>query len=267
MARSIPGWDPEQYLRYADERSRPFFDLMARVQADAPQLVVDLGCGPGTLTRALAQRWPVAQVVGVDSSPEMIAAAAAPLVPGDRLMYVCADLRDWQPERAPDLVVSNAALHWVPDHLGLIEQFAGWVRPGGAFAMQVPDNFEAPSHTVIREVADSSRWRERLRAAHQDEAGAAEPADYLAALEAGGLEPDVWQTTYHHLLQGEDPVLSWVKGTALRPALTALADDPAATDEFLAECGAALREAYPAGSSGTVLPFRRIFAVGHRAAA
>jgi trans-aconitate 2-methyltransferase len=206
-------------------------------------------------------------VVGVDSSPEMIAAAAAPSGPGDRLMYVCADLRDWQPDHAPDVVVSNAALHWVPDHLELIQQVAGWVRPGGAFAMQVPANFDAPSHTVIREVAASPRWRERLEAARHDEAGVAEPADYLAALQAGGLEPDVWQTTYLHLLQGENPVLSWVKGTALRPALTALADDPAATDEFLAECGAALREAYPATSSGTVLPFRRIFAVGHRAAA
>jgi trans-aconitate 2-methyltransferase len=272
-ATDIPRWDAGQYLRYADERSRPFFDLMARVRVDSPELVVDLGCGPGTLTRTLAERWPEARVVGVDSSPEMIAAAAAPSDAGDRLMYVCADLRDWQRSvdlengRAPDVVVSNAAFHWVPDHLGLIEQVAGWVRLGGAFAMQVPANFDAPSHTVIRDVSASSAWRDRLSAAHHDEAGVAEPAEYLAALYAAGLEPDVWQTTYLHLLHGEDPVLNWVKGTALRPALTALADDPVATAAFLAECAAGLREAYPAGPAGTVFPFRRTFAVGHRAAA
>jgi trans-aconitate 2-methyltransferase len=272
MTRSKAGWDPGQYLRYADERSRPFFDLMARVQVDAPQLVVDLGCGPGTLTRTLAERWPSAQVIGVDSSPEMIEAAAAPSGQSDRLMYVCADLRDWhravdlEGARAPDVVVSNAAFHWIPGHLDLIQQIAGWVRPGGAFAMQVPANFDALSHTVIRAVSDSPRWRERLTGARHDEAGVAEPADYLAALDAAGLEPDVWQTTYFHVLRGEDPVLNWVKGTALRPALTALGDDAAATEAFLAECGDALREAYPAGAVGTVFPFRRIFAVGHRAA-
>jgi trans-aconitate 2-methyltransferase len=240
---------------------------MARVHVDAPKLVVDLGCGPGTLTRTLAERWPAAEVIGVDSSPEMIESAAAPSGLGDRLIYVCADLRDWQPDTPPDVVASNAAFHWVPDHLDLIERIAGWVRPGGAFAMQVPANFDAPSHTVIRDVCDSPRWRERLAGARHDEAGVAEPADYLAALAAAGLEPDVWQTTYLHLLQGEDPVLNWVKGTALRPALTALADDPAASEAFLAECGTTLRQAYPASNAGTVFPFRRTFAVGHRAAA
>ncbi|HEX3898779.1 MAG TPA: methyltransferase domain-containing protein [Mycobacteriales bacterium] len=268
-ARSAPGWDPGQYLRYADERSRPFVDLMARVHVESPQLVVDLGCGPGTLTRTLAERWPAAQVIGVDSSSEMIEAAAAPSELSDRLMYVCADLRDWQPESAPDVVVSNAAFHWIPDHLGLIGQIAGWVRPGGAFAMQVPANFDAASHTVIHDVSDSPRWRERLAGARSDDAGVAEPAQYLAALNAAGLEPDVWQTTYFHVLHGEDPVLNWIKGTALRPALTALAeaDDAGATEVFLAECGTALREAYPVSAAGTVFPFRRTFAVGHRAAA
>ena len=268
MSRPGPGWDPAQYLRYADDRSRPFFDLMARVRVDAPGLVIDLGCGPGTLTKTLAQRWPDATVIGVDSSREMIAAAAETSAAFDRLTYVCADLRDWQSDAAPDLVVSNATFHWIPDHLGLIEQIASSVAPGGAFAFGVPDNFAAPSHTVIRELCRSPQWHDRLGGdSRQPDAAVAEPADYLAALTAAGLEPDVWQTTYLHVLQGDDPVVEWVKGTALRPALTALADDEAATSAFLAECSAALGAAYPASSFGTVFPFRRTFAVGHRVAA
>lgn len=267
MAAAGPGWDPGQYLRYADERSRPFFDLLARVRVQAPRLVVDLGCGPGNLTATLAQRWPHAAVVGVDSSPEMIAAAAETSVRFDRLTYVCADLRDWHPDGAPDVVVSNAVFQWLPDQLGLIERIAGSVAPGGAFAFGVPANFDAPSHRVIRDVCSSPRWRDRLADARRVDAGVAAPEDYLAVLAAAGLEPDVWQTTYLHLLHGDDAVLDWVKGTALRPALTALDGDSAATEEFLADCGAGLREAYPAGPAGTVFPFTRTFAVGHRAAA
>jgi trans-aconitate 2-methyltransferase len=206
-------------------------------------------------------------VLGVDSSPEMIATAAAPSTGFARLSYVCADLRDWRPAGAPDVVVANAVFHWVPDHLELIEQIAGWLAPGGAFAFQVPANFDAPSHTIIRELRESPRWRDRLALGNDDEAGVAEPADYLAVLDAAGLEPDVWQTTYLHVLHGEDPVLNWVKGTALRPVLTTLEGDAAATAEFLAECGAALRAAYPSGAAGTVFPFRRTFAVGHTRAA
>jgi trans-aconitate 2-methyltransferase len=138
--------------------------------------------------------------------------------------------------------------------------------PGGTFAFQVPANFDAPSHTVIRELRTSERWRDRLGEDADRRLGVEPPETYLAALAAAGLEPDVWQTTYLHLLPGEDPVLDWVKGTALRPVLTALRDDPAATEEFLAECGAALREAYPPGPAGTVFPFRRTFAIGRAAA-
>jgi trans-aconitate 2-methyltransferase len=261
MSRA-PGWDPQQYLRYADERSRSFVELLARVQADAPASVVDLGCGPGTLTRTLADRWPNATIVGVDSSAEMIDAAAEPSGGFSRLTYVCADLRDWQPVGTPDVVVANAVLQWVPGHLDLISRIAGWLAPGGTFAFQVPANFDAPSHNLIRELRTSARWRDRLGEDADREAGVAEPDVYLAALVAAGLEPDVWQTTYLHVLQGDDPVLNWVKGTALRPVLTALEGDQAATAEFLSECGAALADAYPPGPAGTVFPFRRTFAVG-----
>ena len=181
-----------------------------------------------------------------------------------RLTYVCADLREWEPPGAPDVVVANAVLQWVPGHLDLIERIAGWLAPGGTFAFQVPANFDSPSHTVIRDLRTSQRWRDRLGEDADRRIGVEQPEAYLAALEAAGLEPDVWQTTYLHVLPGEDPVLDWVKGTALRPVLTALREDPVATQEFLAECGAALRQAYPAGSAGTVFPFRRTFAVGRR---
>ncbi|HWC36791.1 MAG TPA: methyltransferase domain-containing protein [Mycobacteriales bacterium] len=261
-----PGWDPGQYLRYADERSRPFFDLLARVPASEPAYVVDLGCGPGTLTQTLARRWPDADVVGVDSSAQMIAEAESGATFA-RLTYVCADLRSWLPsserDAAPDVVVANAVLQWVPGHVDLIRTIAGWLAPHGVFAFQVPANFDSPSHTVIRELRESPRWRDRLGDDADRQAAVESPEAYLEAMTAAGLLPDVWQTTYLHRLTGADPVLEWVKGTALRPVLTALADDPDATAEFLAACAAGLRTAYPAGPDGTtVFPFRRTFAVG-----
>jgi trans-aconitate 2-methyltransferase len=150
----------------------------------------------------------------------------------------------------------------VPGHLDVIATVAGWLNPGGAFAFQVPDNFTFPSHVAIRELRLSPKWSDRLAAGADREAGVESPETYLRAIAAAGLQPDVWHTTYLHLLTGEDPVLEWVKGTALRPVLSALADDPAATEEFLAECGARLRESYPSGPDGVIFPFRRIFAVG-----
>jgi trans-aconitate 2-methyltransferase len=257
-----PRWDPGQYLRYADERSRPFFDLLARVPTSEPRRVVDLGCGTGSLTRTLTQRWPGASVIGVDSSAEMIN-AAAPSPDLDRLTYVCADLRGWEPGEPADVVLANAVFQWVPGHLELLARISSWLAPGGTLAFQVPDNFSEPSHVVIRELRTSPKWRDRLGADADRGAAVERPEAYVEALSAAGLDPDVWQTTYLHLLPGDDPVLEWVKGTALRPVLTALADDEQATTEFLEECGAALRAKYVKGSTGTVFPFRRTFAVGN----
>src|SRR3954447_19703198 len=137
-------WDPAQYLRFADERARPFADLMARVAVTDASSVVDLGCGPGNLTAALAARWPAAEVVGVDSSAPMVAAAEAARPPelAARLRYVLADLRDWAPQEPVDVVVSSATLHWVPGHVELLAQLAGWLADGGALAIQVPANFD-----------------------------------------------------------------------------------------------------------------------------
>jgi trans-aconitate 2-methyltransferase len=168
----------------------------------------------------------------------------------------------WEPDGPVDVVIANAVLQWVPNHLELIAKVASWLTPGGAFGFQVPDNFTSPSHLAIRDVRQSAKWRDRLGAGADRGAGVASPEVYLEAFEAAGLNPDVWQTTYFHVLTGEQPVLEWVKGTALRPVLTALADDPAATAEFLAECGALLDKSYLNRPNGVIFPFRRIFAVG-----
>lgn len=257
----MPTWDPEQYTRFADHRDRPFHDLVARVGAVAPHRVADLGCGPGALTRTLAQRWPTAHVVGVDSSPEMIERAAA--LAGERLTFRLADLRDWVRERAGegtsyDVVVSNATLQWVPDHLLLLPDLVRLLTAGGWLAVQIPGNHDAPLHAILRELAGAAPY-----AAHA--AGAADrftlpgPEDYLRELAGLGCDVDAWETTYLQVLPGEDPVLEWISGTGARPVLQSLPDD--LREQFTEEYRTRLREAYPRQPFGTVLPFRRVFAV------
>jgi len=255
-------WDPRQYAAYADERARPFFELVARVDVDDPAEVVDLGCGPGGLTATLLQRWPGARVVGVDSSADMIEEAGQHAVEG-RLSFERADVSAWEPRGPVDIVVSNALLQWVPGHLSLVSRVASWLRPGGVLAFQVPDNFGEPSHTLLRELRTSPRWRGKLGDGADRSAGVERPETYLETLLGLGLSADVWQTTYLHVLPGEDAVLEWVKGTALRPVLSALGADEDRR-AFLADYAAALRAAYPAQPWGTLFTFRRTFAVGRR---
>lgn len=245
-------WDPGRYLHYADERGRPFVDLLARVGAVDPRTVVDLGCGPGNLTSLLADRWPDAAVLGLDSSAEMIAAAT-----DSRVRFEVADLREWQAAQPVDVLVSNATLQWVPGHLDLLSRLVTQVAPGGWFAFQVPGNFDEPSHTIRDELAAEPAY-----ATHT--AGVAVPSShgpavYLDALAALGCAVDAWETTYLHVLTGPDPVFTWVSGTGARPTLQALPDDlrPAFEREFRRR----LAEAYPQRGYGVVLPFRRVFAV------
>ncbi|MFD3511808.1 trans-aconitate 2-methyltransferase [Streptomyces sp. NPDC058657] len=258
-----PVWDPSRYLRHEGHRTRPFLDLLARINPTTPPTrIADLGCGAGNVTTLLTERWPHAQVTGLDNSPEMLARAQQYTTP--RLTFAHADAATWAPPAASyDLIVSNALLQWVPGHPDLL---AGWLHaltPGGTLAFQVPGNFDAPSHTLLATLRDSARWRTRLaRTDAGDRPAAVEtPAGYLARLTALGCTADVWETTYQHVLTGEDAVLDWAKGTTLRPVLTALADDEEATAAFTAEYAALLRTAYPATAAGTVFPFRRIFAV------
>jgi trans-aconitate 2-methyltransferase len=256
-------WDPGQYLRFGDERSRPFFELTAQIRAEHPGLVVDLGCGPGQLTAELARRWPQAEVRGLDSSAEMIDAAAGRAdEAGPRLSFALGDLHDWRPEGPVDVIVSNAVLQWVPDHEALLPGWVAALSPGGWLAFQVPANFGEPSHAIMREVAAASRWRSLLADVKLNRQSA-DPAGYVDQLSQAGCVVNAWETTYLHVLPGEDPVLEWYKGSGLRPVLAALTPDQAGA--FLAEYGARLREAYPRHPYGTVLPFRRVFVVAQRA--
>jgi trans-aconitate 2-methyltransferase len=257
---SPAAWDPVVYRRFGDERARPFLDLLARVGAQDPAVVVDLGCGEGRGTAVLADRWPGARVIGVDSSPEMLAAAAAT---AERVEFVEGDVRDWVPDGPVDVVISNAVLHWITGHERLLADWAGWLRPGGWLAVQVPGNFRAPTHALLAELCRSAAWADRLAEVAPRPDAVLEPAGYLDVLTGAGLAADVWETTYLHVLTGADPVLGWVRSTVLRPALARLGDDDAA--RFTAEYAAALRTAYPVRADGTtVLPFRRVFAVGAR---
>jgi trans-aconitate 2-methyltransferase len=254
-------WDPAQYLRFADHRERPFDELVARIPTREARRVVDLGCGPGTATVRLLDRWWGADVVGVDSSPAMIERAAALSVPG-RLTFEVGDVRTWSPPAPVDVIVCNAVLQWIPGHVDLLPDLLGAVAPGGTLAFQVPANFDTPIHTGLRALATSGRWTiptEGLLRADP----VLEPDGYLRRVLALDAVADVWETTYLQVLTGPDPVLQWARGTALRPVLDVL--DPDEIRDFEAEYGAVLRRAYPADAAGrTVLPFRRIFVVAHR---
>jgi len=262
-------WDPGLYRQFGDERSRPFFDLVGRIGAADPAFVADIGCGPGELTAALCRRWPSAEVVGVDSSPEMIVAAGEVLdglrdeaggAP-ERLRFELGDAREWRPGRPPDVIVSNALLQWIPDHEPLMVRWAKALADGGWLAVQMPGNFDEPTHALLRDLAGSPRWRPLLSGVEFNRQ-AGDPARYLDLLAREGCAVDAWETTYLHVLAGDDPVLRWITGTGLRPVLAAL--DPGQTAEFLAEYGALLRAAYPSAGYGTVFGFRRVFVVARR---
>ena len=251
-------WDPATYLQFADERSRPFFDLLRQVGAGHPAQVVDLGCGPGQLTATLAERWPEASIVGVDSSPEMITRAGA--YASARLSFVVGDLRDWEPDSAIEVIVSNAALQWVPGHRDLLPRFVEALAAGGWLAFQVPGNFGQPSHRLLRRLADDHRFAGYL--ADVEWPAAFDAAIYLDDLAGLGCRVEAWETTYLHVLSGPHPVFRWISGTGARPVLQALPDP--VRQQFVAEYQALLDEAYPATAYGTVLPFRRIFVVAQR---
>jgi trans-aconitate 2-methyltransferase len=256
-------WDPTRYRQFGAERSRPFYELVARIGATEPRFVADLGCGPGELTADLCARWPGAEVLGVDNSAEMIAATEA-IVSGlpegsrGRLSFELADVSDWEPPRPVDVIVSNAMLQWLPEHEKLLHRWVGHLASDGWLAFAVPGNFDQPTHSLLRDMAASPRWRDLLAGVAFNRQ-AADPAEYLDLLAREGCAVDAWETTYLHVLEGEDPVLRWYQGTGLRPVIAALEEEQAA--EFMAEYGALLREHFPRQPYGTLLPFRRVFVV------
>jgi len=259
-------WNPAQYLEFADARLRPALDLLARIRLDAPRTIVDLGCGTGNVTRLLAERWPQARIVGIDSSQAMLREARAATHDESRFTFVTADLSQWLPDAPVDLVYSNAALHWLPDHATLFARVATMVAPDGVLAVQMPDNFRAPSHTLIADIARSERWRATLGGIVREPPVAA-PPDYFAWLSALMSKVDIWRTEYLQVLDarkdGEHPVAAWTKGTWLVPFLEALGESDRA--KFLREYMDRLAVAYPPCDDGrTLFSFRRLFIVANR---
>lgn len=250
-----PRWDPQTYLRFAEERSRPFVDLVARIPGEH-RSIVDLGCGPGHLTSVLRGRWPTATVLGVDASPEMSAQAQAANADPD-VAYEIGDIAHWRPAAPVDLIVSNAAFQWVPGQLEVIPRLRDHLTPGGVLAFQVPNNFAGPSHVLLRELAGAQPYARYTEGAALSRGVTA--ATYLDLLAGPGWTIDAWETTYLHVLPGEDAVFGWMSGTGARPVLQALPDE--LRPQFIDEYTSVLREAYPRQPYGTVLPFPRVFVV------
>ncbi|WP_034270554.1 trans-aconitate 2-methyltransferase [Haloechinothrix halophila] len=248
-------WDPEAYLGYAGVRSRPYFDLIVRIDERSPRRVADLGCGPGHLTQALAQRWPSAALEAWDSSADMVREAQARGIDA-RL----GDVRDWAPKPDTDVVICNAVLHWVPDHIDLLRKWVSALQPGAWLAVAMPRNIDEPSHTLVRELANEPRWRDLVAEVVAPATDVLDAVSYAGLYADLGCEIDAWETNYIQRLMGDDPVLEWLSGTTLRPVKTALDDET--WQRFRDELAPRLRAAYPRRDDGTTLfPFRRVFAV------
>lgn len=260
----MPTWNASLYLRFAEERTRPCRELAARVALESPRRIVDLGCGPANSTQVLAERWPQAEIAGIDSSAEMIAAAKQNC-PG--LKFSVGDIGDWRADDAEplDIVFSNAALQWVPDHAALYTNLLSQVAPGGALAVQVPGNFDAPAHRLMRELAASPAWQSRFPAGGVREWHVHEPPFYYDVLSPQAARIDLWTTEYIQVMPAAEAIVDWYRGTGLRPFLDALPSD-ADREQFAADYLAAIRTAYPAQADGQVLfPFRRLFVIAYRA--
>ncbi len=263
-------WDPHQYLRFSDHRLRPALELLGRVPLESPGVIYDLGCGSGNVTRLIAERWPSATVYGLDNSKEMLEQAVEQAAgePG-RIHWLEADIRAWSPGEPADLIFSNATLHWVEDHAALFPRLAGYLKPGGSLAVQMPLSWALPSHRLMRETlanggpGGQAIGTEELRqAVARDWVETAETYYDLLAEPGRNLDIrlDIWETEYVQILDGPDPVLEWVKGTGLRPILSGLGGEE--LEVFLAEYARRLRAAYPVKADGrTLYPFRRLFIV------
>jgi trans-aconitate 2-methyltransferase len=255
-------WNPSQYLKFADQRLRPALELLGRTPLTDPKVIYDLGCGPGEITRMIAEQWPDAEVYGLDNSKEMLDRAAAH--PGS-IHWIEADVEIWSPPQPVDLIYSNATLHWIPGHHELFPRLVTFLKPGGCLAVQMPLSWGMASHRLMREtLADGGPGGSTLGSEDLRRAVArkwVEDAEvYYDLLVDHAVSLDIWEVEYLQVLKGDDPVLEWVKGTGLRPILNGLND--AEREVFLAEYRQRLRQAYPMPANGrTLYPFRRLFIV------
>ena len=260
LPNARPGWDPSQYQRFEAERDRAAQDLMARLPTGpALQEIWDLGCGTGLHAIQLQRRFPDAAVHGLDSSPHMLEQGR---LAEPRIDWRLGDLADWSPEVPAELIFANASLQWVPDHAALLPRLTGALAPGGIIAVQMPMAHETPHHTLMREVAGQGPWSDRLAHVPTLAPLLSAEAYYRLLSDASCEDIDIWSTRYLHVLSGPNAVLEWMKGTALRPYLSVLADDAAMGAAFVSALGARLAEAFPACRDGaTLLPFPRLFLV------
>jgi trans-aconitate 2-methyltransferase len=254
-------WDPEIYLRFGAERTRPAGELLARIMPSSPpNAVADIGCGPGNSTELLAMRWPLAALDGMDSSAEMLETAARSAF---KARWIKADVATWQPDKTYDVLFANAILQWVDDHRTLLPRLMSFLNPDGVFAFQMPRNFKEPCHTLMRKVADEGPWADKLRNV-RDWSVVREPDEYYDMLSPLSANVDIWETEYLQVLDGENPVYRWLSGTGLRPFANAL-DEGEERDEFLRRYAAETAKAYPQRTDGkTLYPFKRLFVVAKK---
>jgi trans-aconitate 2-methyltransferase len=259
--KSRMSWSAKQYVAFEDERTRPVRDLLSAVPAGTMGRAIDLGCGPGNSTEVLAQRFPQAEVSGIDSSEDMILAARQRL---PKLRFEVADVAGWRDPGPYDVILANAVFQWIPDHATLFPALLRKLAPGGALAIQMPDNLEGAAHRLMRETAAQGPWEAKLANAAAARA-TLEGADwYYDLLRPASSRVDIWRTTYYHsLTEGATGVVEWFKGSGLRPYLQPLDDSERAS--YLERYTAAVAHAYPARADGSVLlPFPRLFMVAVR---
>jgi trans-aconitate 2-methyltransferase len=255
----VNDWSSSLYLKFEDERSRPARDLLAQVPLISARRVFDLGCGPGNSTELLVARFPGAEIVGVDTSPDMLAAARKRL---PAQTFVAGDVASWMPDAPADLIFSNALFQWVPDHIAVLARVMGALKSGGVLAIQVPDSLDESSHVLMRDMAQSGPWAARFRNPIEREAIGA-PRDYYDALKPLSARLDIWHTLYNHPMADAPAIVEWLKGTGLRPYLDRL--DASEQGAWLAEYEARVAKAYPPLVDGRVLfRFPRLFMVAVR---
>ncbi|MDE2602799.1 MAG: trans-aconitate 2-methyltransferase [Bradyrhizobium sp.] len=250
-------WSAQQYLKFEDERTRPSHDLLAQIPIADARKVIDIGCGPGNSTELLVRRWPQAEVIGIDTSADMLRQARERL---PQQKFIEANIAHWAPPENADVLFANAIFQWVPGHLKQLQRLLRALPSGGVLAVQMPDNLDEPVHVLLREVAKTGPWRQKLA----DKAGARDvlptPGGYYDALGPLCTRIEIWHTIYNHVLEDAAAVVEWIKGSGLRPFVDPL--EAPERKQYVAEYTKRIAEAYrPQGDGKVLLRFPRIFIV------